>query len=440
MVFSDLALGAALIQRKTLSQVDKRHGVLGRRSAAASSSRCSACCSPARSPRCTASRTRSRCWSVLSLWFFVAALGATAAEPDAARDGLPARRGAADDRHARRRRSPASSLAALRAAAPGRSSSSRSWPRWSRPSLRVAALRVAPALALLVRRACATSAASAPTCSASGSAIPADQRRPLPDRPLPRHRRARHLRGRLQHDARPASKLGGPLQRVFSPAFSRIQDEPERIAATWARVARLIAAVSVPALGGLVVVAPDFVPLVLGGQWDAAVPVVQVLAWVGIIQALQVINMDILLARGRARTMFRFALVVTTAHLIAFAVGLQWGVIGVATAYAISTHAGRTRPDRACRAGPERVADGVRASHRGCVPGCRGHVHRRSGVAQLPRRCRCRRRGPARALHHGRCPRLRPVVPVACPRAGGRGPRAARPPRSRRRSAGRSTC
>jgi O-antigen/teichoic acid export membrane protein len=30
----------------------------------------------------------------------------------------------------------------------------------------------------------------------------------------------------------PASKLGGPLQRVFSPAFSRIQDEPERIAAT----------------------------------------------------------------------------------------------------------------------------------------------------------------------------------------------------------------
>jgi O-antigen/teichoic acid export membrane protein len=135
----------------------------------------------------------------------------------------------------------------------------------------------------------------------------------------------------------PASKLGGPLQRVFSPAFSRIQDQPERIAATWARVARLIAGVSVPALAGLVVVAPDFVPLVLGSHWEAAVPVVQILAWVGIVQAVQVINMDILLARGRSRTMFRFALAVTTAHLIAFAVGLQWGVIGVAVAYAIST-------------------------------------------------------------------------------------------------------
>ena len=62
-----------------------------------------------------------------------------------------------------------------------------------------------------------------------------------------------------------------------------------------------------PALAGLVVVAPDFVPVVLGDQWTAAVPVVQILAWVGIVQALQSLNMDILMARGRARTMFRFS-------------------------------------------------------------------------------------------------------------------------------------
>jgi O-antigen/teichoic acid export membrane protein len=135
----------------------------------------------------------------------------------------------------------------------------------------------------------------------------------------------------------PASKLGAPLQRVFSPAFSRIQDEPERIAATWARVTRLMAAVSVPALAGLMVVAPDFVPVVLGDQWEEAVPVVQILAWVGIVQALQVLNSDILMARDRTRTMFRFSLVLTSAHLIAFSSGLHWGVVGVAAAYAIST-------------------------------------------------------------------------------------------------------
>ena len=135
----------------------------------------------------------------------------------------------------------------------------------------------------------------------------------------------------------PASKIGGPLQRVFSPAFSRIQEEPERIAVAWARVTRILAAVCVPALAGLVVVAPDFVPLVLGEHWIEAVPVIQILAWVGIVQALQALNSDILMARDRARTLFRFSLVVTASHVIAFAVGLQWGVVGVAAAYAIST-------------------------------------------------------------------------------------------------------
>jgi len=135
----------------------------------------------------------------------------------------------------------------------------------------------------------------------------------------------------------PASKIGGPIQRVMSPAFCRLQDEPERIAAAWARVTRLLATVTVPALAGLVVVAPDFVPVVLGDQWAAAVPVVQILAWVGIIQALQSLNVDILMARDRTRTIFRFSLVLTTCHLIAFAIGVQWGVVGVAVAYAVST-------------------------------------------------------------------------------------------------------
>jgi O-antigen/teichoic acid export membrane protein len=124
---------------------------------------------------------------------------------------------------------------------------------------------------------------------------------------------------------------------VLAPAFARLQDEPERIAAVWARAARLVGAVTLPALGGLVVVADDFVPVVLGEQWKAAVPVVQLLAWVGALQAVQAINVDILIARDRTRTLFRYAIVFFTAHLIAFTVGLQWGIVGVAAAFAVSS-------------------------------------------------------------------------------------------------------
>jgi O-antigen/teichoic acid export membrane protein len=135
----------------------------------------------------------------------------------------------------------------------------------------------------------------------------------------------------------PASRIAQPVQRVLTPAFSRMQDEPERIAALWAKAARLVGAIAIPALGGLVVVAADFVPVVLGSQWHAAVPVIQLLAWVGMVQAVQAINVEILIARDRTRTLFRYSMAFTAAHVTAFAIGLQWGIVGVAAAFAVST-------------------------------------------------------------------------------------------------------
>lgn len=135
----------------------------------------------------------------------------------------------------------------------------------------------------------------------------------------------------------PMSRIGGPLQRVFAPAFARMQDDPERIAETWARLTRMVASIALPALVGLVVVAPDFVTVVLGDKWQQVAPIVQLLAWVGMIQALQAINIDILQARNRTTTILRYSLLFCIAHVIGFAVGVHWGVLGVAAAYAVTS-------------------------------------------------------------------------------------------------------
>jgi O-antigen/teichoic acid export membrane protein len=135
----------------------------------------------------------------------------------------------------------------------------------------------------------------------------------------------------------PFSRIAGPVQRVLAPAFARMQDEPERIADAWVRAVRLLAMCAVPALMGLAVVAPDFIAVTLGDKWAAAAPLVQILAVVGIIQSLQSISTDILQARGQTRTVFRFTLLFSTSHILAFVIGLQWGVKGVAAAYAISS-------------------------------------------------------------------------------------------------------
>ena len=61
----------------------------------------------------------------------------------------------------------------------------------------------------------------------------------------------------------PFSRIAAPLQQVFFPAFSELSEDGDRMADIWIRATRLIGMISVPALVGLAVVAPDFVEVVL---------------------------------------------------------------------------------------------------------------------------------------------------------------------------------
>lgn len=132
----------------------------------------------------------------------------------------------------------------------------------------------------------------------------------------------------------PFARLAAPLQQVFFPAFARLADERDRIAELWIGAARLVALVAAPALVGLAVVATDLVDVVLGSDWAAVAPLVQILAVVGLVQALQTLNGEVLLALGRAGTLFRFTLLWAAATVAAVAVGLAWGLEGAAACYA----------------------------------------------------------------------------------------------------------
>jgi polysaccharide transporter, PST family len=135
----------------------------------------------------------------------------------------------------------------------------------------------------------------------------------------------------------PLSRIAQPVVEVLFPAFSRLQDERRRMAAAWLRGNRLIGAITIPAMLGLIVVAPEFVRVVLGARWEEAIPVIQLLAWVGLLQSLQRLNSSVLMACDRARTLLWYSVVVLVASLAAFVFGLQWGIVGVAAAYAASS-------------------------------------------------------------------------------------------------------
>jgi O-antigen/teichoic acid export membrane protein len=135
----------------------------------------------------------------------------------------------------------------------------------------------------------------------------------------------------------PFSRLAVPLAEVMFPAFSRMQDDRAGVAAAWIRSVRLVGALTIPALLGLIVVAPEFVGVVLGGRWQQATPVIQILAGVALVQSLQTLNTSILQSLDRTRTLLGYSVVFFAAHLAAFALGLRWGIVGVAACYAVSS-------------------------------------------------------------------------------------------------------
>jgi O-antigen/teichoic acid export membrane protein len=134
----------------------------------------------------------------------------------------------------------------------------------------------------------------------------------------------------------PMKRIATPITQVLFPAFSRMR-EGDQIAAAWLRALRVVALIVTPVMLGVVVVAPDLVPVVFGAKWLAAVPVLQLLAVVGLLLALTALNTGILQSLGHTRTLLRSTLMVSVGSIIGFAAGLPFGITGVAATYLLAS-------------------------------------------------------------------------------------------------------
>ena len=132
----------------------------------------------------------------------------------------------------------------------------------------------------------------------------------------------------------PIARLVIPIQDTLFPAYARIQDDTARVRQIWLRTTAVVTSVVAPAMVGLMVVAPDFVHVVLGSRWAAAAPVLRILAPLAVAQSLAALASTTLLARDRTKTIFRCSVVNTIVVVSAFIIGLRWGIIGVAAAFA----------------------------------------------------------------------------------------------------------
>lgn len=134
----------------------------------------------------------------------------------------------------------------------------------------------------------------------------------------------------------PREAVTGVLTRVLFPAFSRMQDDDARLKDAYLRVCGAIAFITFPMMLGMVAVAEFFVKVVLGEDWMPAVPLIMVLAPIGMVQTITSTYGQLYLAKGRADWMFRWGIVTGVSYTLSFVIGAQWGVVGVAVSYALT--------------------------------------------------------------------------------------------------------
>jgi len=136
----------------------------------------------------------------------------------------------------------------------------------------------------------------------------------------------------------PISQIRGPLTSVAVPALSRIQDDPKRYKSYYTKLILLLSFISMPLIVFLAISSRSIIHLLLGEQWLGASSIFQILAITAFIQPVWSTVGLVLLSLGQSGRYLRFGIFNSLVVVTSFAVGIRWGVIGVASAYAVASY------------------------------------------------------------------------------------------------------
>lgn len=134
----------------------------------------------------------------------------------------------------------------------------------------------------------------------------------------------------------PARYFGQVLDSVLFTAMSKIQDRPEALGAVYRRGVVAIALVATPLSAFLFVLAPEFINVLLGSQWGAAIVPFKIFAASMLFRTSFKMAESLCRAAGavfqRALRQFIYAVLVVAGTWI----GQHWGIIGVSIGVSVA--------------------------------------------------------------------------------------------------------
>jgi PST family polysaccharide transporter len=137
----------------------------------------------------------------------------------------------------------------------------------------------------------------------------------------------------------PLAQIQVPLGRVMYPVLCGLQSDPERYRKAYTESTSLLMMAAQPGLVFAIVFAEDVFLILLGPQWMPAVPIFRWLGLAGLSQLMTSTVGWLFLSQGRGGDYFKFGLLNGVAAVASFVIGISWGPLGVAVAYAVANYA-----------------------------------------------------------------------------------------------------
>jgi O-antigen/teichoic acid export membrane protein len=133
----------------------------------------------------------------------------------------------------------------------------------------------------------------------------------------------------------PSHTLSGIVKRVAFPLFSTIQDDQTRLKrGTQEALAKLVSVIF-PMTLGLAAIAKPLVLVLLTAKWAPCIPYLRLLCIIGLLYPFHIINLNILMVKGRSDLYCRIEAIKPILIGLSIAISYRWGISAMIVGYIV---------------------------------------------------------------------------------------------------------
>jgi O-antigen/teichoic acid export membrane protein len=132
----------------------------------------------------------------------------------------------------------------------------------------------------------------------------------------------------------PIDQINVPIYSVAVPALSRLADADEKYRQVYLRMLEKIAILTMPPVALMIATSDWIVQIVLGPQWSEASRIFVLLGITGLFQPIANTTGWLFMSQGRGDRLLRWGLISGPLTMASIILGMPWGAVGVAAAYA----------------------------------------------------------------------------------------------------------